>query len=144
MAESTKIVFRYRQIREIADFTELVELLFPGNRNQQHAAVSILFELKWAKSIVPTMAYMEGKYNISRRTLQRTRAKLARLGLIEHVSHLNSQYGGQQGWKLSTRFENGLRQLAEKCAGFRDTKMSSEEKDLMLLEFVDARRDKHI
>ena len=142
MVESTKIVFKYRQIREIADFAELVELLFPGNRNQQHAAACILFELKWAKSIVPTMAHMEVKYNISRRTLQRTRAKLARLGLIEHVSHLNSQYGGLQGWKLSTRFESSLRQLAEKCAGFRDTRTSSKEKDQMLVEFVDARRYK--
>jgi len=34
MSESTKIEFRYRRIREISDFTELVEMLFPGNRNQ--------------------------------------------------------------------------------------------------------------
>ena len=125
MPESTKIDFRYRRIREISDFTELVEMLFPGNRNQQQAAARILFELKWAESMVPNMAYMEGKYNISRRTLQRTRAKLARLGLIEHISYLNSRYGGQAGWKLSGRLCSALRMLAEKFDGWRNDKQKS-------------------
>jgi hypothetical protein len=116
-------------------------MLFPGNRNQQHAAGCIFFELKWANSMVPNLAYMEKRYGISRRILQRTRAKLSKLGLIEHVSYLNSRYGGQHGWKLSTRFEQGLKQLAQKCTAFRDTKISSKEKDLMLVEFVDARRN---
>jgi hypothetical protein len=48
MAVSTKINFRYRWIREMSDFTEIVEMLFPGNRNQQHAAARILLALKWA------------------------------------------------------------------------------------------------
>jgi hypothetical protein len=61
--------------------------------------------------------------------------------LIEHVSYLNSRYGGQHGWKFSTRFEGALKKLAEKSAGFRDVKTSSKEKDLMLVEFVDARRN---
>ena len=135
MSESTKIEFRYRRIREISDFTELVEMLFPGNRNQQHAAARILFELKWADSLVPNMAYMETKYNISRRTLQRTRAKLARLGLIEHVSYLNSRYGGQSGWKLSGRFNSGLRMLAEKFDNWRNDKQKSKlEKEKMLID----------
>ena len=125
MPESTKIEFRYRKIREIADFTELVEMLLPGNRNQQHAAARILFELKWANSMVPNMAYMEARYNISRRILQRTRAKLARLGLIEHISYLNSRYGGQAGWKLSGRFGSALRLLAEKLDSWRSDKQKA-------------------
>jgi len=84
---------------------------------------------------------LENQYNISRRILQRTRAKLSKLGLIEHVSYLNSRYDGQQGWKLSTRFERALNQLAQKCAGFRDIKTSSEEKDAMLVDFANARRN---
>ena len=32
---------------------------------------------------------------ISRRTLERTRAKLSRLGLIEHVTWMNSRHGGR-------------------------------------------------
>lgn len=116
-------------------------MLFPGNRNQQHAAACIFFELKWANGMVPNLAYIERKYDISRRILQRTRAKLSRLGLIEHVSYLNSRYDGQHGWKLSSRFERGLKQLVEKCIGVRDTRISSKEKDLMLVEFANARRE---
>ena len=135
--ESTKIDFRYRRIREIADFTELVEMLFPRNKNQQHAAARILFELKWEKFLVPNMAYMETKYNISRRTLQRTRAKLARLGLIEHVSYLNSRYGGQSGWKLSGRFGSALRLLAEKFERWKEDKQTTKkEKEKMLVDII--------
>ena len=94
MTEPTKIDFQHRRISHISDFTELIEMLFPGNRNQQHAAACIFCELKWADAIVPNLAYIESKYRVSRRILQRARAKLSRLGLIEHVSYLNSRYGG--------------------------------------------------
>ena len=140
MAESTKIDFQHRRISQLSDFTELIEMLVPGNRHQQHAAGAIFFELKWANRMVPNLAYLQKKYSISRRILQRTRAKLARLGLIEHVSYLNSRYGGQHGWKLSARFETALRQLAEKCAAFRDPGTSSREKEGLLLQFTDVRR----
>ena len=125
----------------MADFSELVEILFHGNRNQQHAAACIFFELKWANGIMPNFAYMERKYNISRRILQRSRAKLSRMGIIEHISYLNSRYRGQHGWKLSSRFEQGLIQLAQKCSSFRNTKTSLKEKDLMFVHFADAKRD---
>ena len=117
-----------------------MEMFFPGNRNQQHAAACIFFELKWADSIVPNLAYLETKYSVTRRILQRARAKLTRLGLIEHVSYLNSRYGGQHGWKLSSRFETALKHLAEKSTGFRNTGAGSKEKDLMLVELMDGRR----
>jgi len=138
MPEHTKISFNHR--KDISDYSDLVEMLFPGNRNQQHAAVCIFFELKWTDCLVSKMADFETRYNISRRILQRARAKLSRLGLIEHISYLNNRYGGQSGWKLSCRFENALTQLGLKCAGFRNTKISSEEKDFMLVQFADARR----
>ena len=139
MAEPTKIDFRHRRISQISDFTELIEMLFPHNLKQQHVAACIFFELKWANSMVPNMAYLERRHGISRRTLQRARAKLSRLGLIEHVSYLNSRYGGQHGWKLSSRFEGALKQLAEKNAGFRNRGTSSKEKDLMLVELMGVR-----
>lgn len=116
-------------------------MLFPGNHNQQHAAACIFFELKWANGIVPKLAYIESKYNVTRRILQRARAKLTRLGLIEHVSYLNSRYGGQNGWKLSSRFGTALKQLADKCLILREKSTSSEEKGKMLLQLVDARRN---
>ena len=139
MGKHTKISFNHR--KDISDYSDLVEMLFPGNRNQQHAAACILIELKWADLLMPNMAYLETQHSISRRILQRTRAKLSRLGLIEHVSYLNSRYDGQHGWKLSTRFERALNQLAQKCAGLRDTKTSSKEKDSMLVDFTNARRN---
>ena len=140
MAEPTKIDFQHRRISQITDFTELIEILFPGNRNQQHAAACIFFELKWADSIVPNLANIESKYNVSRRILQRARAKLSRLGLIEHVSYLNNRYGGQHGWKLSSRFETALRQLADRSSLIREKSTSSKEKDEMLVELMDGRR----
>lgn len=119
MDEPTKIEFRHRRISQIRDFTEVVEMLFPGNRNQQRAAACILFELKWANSIVPNLAYMEGRYRFSRRTLQRTRAKLSRLGLIEYVGRFNARHGGQEGWRLSGRFIASLRQLAQNTEAWK-------------------------
>lgn len=138
MPEYTKISFNYR--REISDCSDLVEMLFPGNYNQQHAAVCILLELKWAGGLVSNLSYLEKRYRISRRILQRTRAKVSRIGLIEHISTFNMRYNGQSGWKLSTRFERALNKLAQKCARLRDTKTSSREKDSMSVEFVNARR----
>jgi len=138
--EPTKIDFHHRKISQISDYTELIEMLFPANRNQRHAAACIFFELKWANHMVPNLAHIEKRYDISHRILQRARAKLSRLGLIEHVSYLNSRYGGQHGWRLSTRFEQSLNQLALKCADYRNTATGSKEKEILLVEFTDARR----
>ncbi|MFH1614954.1 MAG: hypothetical protein ABIG61_07710 [Planctomycetota bacterium] len=139
MAEHTKISFNHR--KEISDYSDLVEMLFPGNRNQQHAAACILFELKWSEHILLDLAFIEHKYNTSRRILQRTRSKLSRLGLIEHISSFNSRYGGQAGWKLSTRFEAALRRLADQCVSFRGITPSSKDKDAMFINFADAKRN---
>ena len=134
MIESTKIEFRYRRISQIEDVTDLVDMLFPGNRNQQHAAARILMALKTSDELVPSLSFLEGEHEISRRTLQRARAKLSRLGLIEHVSWMNSRYGGKQGWKLSSRMGTGLRQLAEKIDAWRkDDRPERKEKDEMLV-----------
>ena len=43
---------------------------------------------------------------------------------------------------MSNRFERGLKQLAKKCAGFKDREISSKEKDLVLVELLDARRSR--
>ena len=140
MTEPTKIDFHNRRISQLSDFSELIEILFPDNRNQQYAAICIFYELKWAKHMVPNLVHIVKCYNISYRIVQRTRAKLSRIGLIEHISYLNNRYGGQHGWRLSTCFERTLNKLASKCADFRITAISSKEKDAMLLNFADARR----
>ncbi len=134
MNESTKIEFRYRRIGQIDDLTDLVAMFFPGNKNQQHAAARILLVLRAAKQSIPTLADLECRFDISRRTLQRARAKLARLGLIEHVTWMNSRYGGQQGWRLSNRMSGALRHLADKVDTWRtDDRPERRKKDERLL-----------
>ncbi|MCY2951979.1 MAG: hypothetical protein NTU53_08380 [Planctomycetota bacterium] len=109
-------------------------MLFPGNRNQQHAATCILYELKWAQGIVPNFSDLESRYGISRRTLQRTRAKLARL---EHVSSMNARYGGQQGWRLSGRFSAAMRLLAENVDQWcDDANEERRERERRTLQFL--------
>ena len=141
MTEPTKIDFHHRRISQLSDFSELIEVLFPDNRNQQYAAMCLFYELKWSKLMVPNLAYIEKEYNISYRILQRTRAKLSRIGLIEHISYLNNRYGGQYGWRLSTCLERTLNRLALKCSDFRNTEINSKEKDALLLSFANAKRD---
>ncbi|MHC4328314.1 MAG: hypothetical protein ACYSWW_09370 [Planctomycetota bacterium] len=138
MPEYSKINFNHR--KEISDCSDLVEMLFPGNRNQQYAAICILFELKWSGPILRDLAFIEQKHGVSRRILQRTRAKLTRFGLIEHISSFNSRYEGRAGWRLSTRFEAALRRLADKYTLFRNRKLFPKDKDSMFVSFSSARR----
>ena len=139
MPQYTKINFNYR--KEISDYSDLVEMLFPGNRNQQHAASCILFELKWSESIIlPSLNFIQDKYTISKRILERTRSKMSRLGLVEHISSFNTRYGGQSGWKLSSRFGSALKRLAEKSSLLRDKNLCTKEKDEMFISLTDARR----
>lgn len=119
MSESTKIDFRYRRVSRVGDVTDLVVMLFPGNRNQQHAAARILLVLRDTDGLRVTLSDLQERYGVSRRTLERTRAKLVRLGLIERVSWMNTRYGGREGWKLSGRMGAALRQLADRLDAWR-------------------------
>ena len=137
MTESNKIDFRYQRISRIGDITDLVEMLFPGNRNQQHAAARILLALKAASEPIRSLSYLEGRHGISRRTLQRARAKLSRLGLIEHVTWMSTRHGGQEGWKLSNRMSTALRQLADRIDRWReDARHERLLKDERLVELL--------
>ena len=134
MTESTKIDFRYRRVSEIDDLTDFVAMLFPGNKNQQHAAARILIALRAATQPVPTLVDLQYRFSISRRTLQRCRAKLARLGLIERVTWMNSRHAGQQGWKLSSRMTGALRRMADKVDAWRaDDRPDRRDKDEQLV-----------
>ncbi len=119
MSESTKIDFRHRRIQQVADITDIAAILVPGSRKERYAAACILFELKWAGHIVPNLAYLENRYDISRRVLQRARAKLSRLGMIEQVGMLNSRHAGDVGWRLSGRLAAALQILAAKLGQWK-------------------------
>lgn len=145
MVEATKIIFRYRRIDQIEDITDLAEILFPGNRNQQYAAAHILLALKTADGLVCSFAELQRRFGISRRILERSRAKLARLGLIEHVTWMNTRHGGRQGWKLSGRMSTGLRQLADRIEQWRTDKRADRcEKDGMLVNLLQPVSTKRI
>lgn len=138
MTEPTKINFHHRRIHRLDDITDLVAILFPGNRNQQHAAARILLALKCSSAeLIPSLTFLEKQHNLSRRTLQRTRAKLSRLGLIEHITWMNSRHGGREGWKLSSRFGTALRRLAQEIEDWRrDRRPERQEKDSQLLDLL--------
>ena len=137
MTEPTKIDFRHGRARKISDVVDLVEILFPCNRNQQHAAARILLALKAVAEPMSSLSELERVHSISRRTLQRTRAKLARLGLIERVSWMNSRYGGREGWKLSSRMSAGLRRLADRIDQWRqETDSERRRKEEVLAQLL--------
>ena len=139
---STKIEWSFNKIARMADLADLAEMLFPGNRNQQHAFLVVWISLKWVEhQLVPNLAAVAEKQGISRRTLDRVRAKMRRMGLVDHVSRFNGAHGYREGWMLSTRFERSLGQMAEKMASFRDPDCGSKEKDEMLLKLGEARRE---
>jgi len=127
---ATKIEFRHRRIRELEDITDFVGIIFPGNTNQQHAAARVLLFLKSPAGPVRSLRSLEQQYSISRRTMERTRAKLAHVGLIEHLGPLSKRANGQPGWRLSSRMSAAMRLLAEKVEKWReDARPERREKD---------------
>jgi hypothetical protein len=135
--EPTKIAFDHRRVRSLDDLTDLAELIFPGNKAQQYAAARILLQLKAARGLLESFHVVETNHGISRRTLQRTRAKLARLGLIERITRMNRRYGGRSGWRLSGRMSTGLRALADRIDRWRvDTLSKRLAKEASLAELL--------
>ena len=55
MTVTTKLDFHHRRAARIEDLNDLVETLFPGNPNQQHAAARILLALKYADQLIPSL-----------------------------------------------------------------------------------------
>jgi len=139
---TTRIEWSFKKIARLADASDLAESLFPGNRNQQHAFLVVWTTLKWSEHhLGPIFSEAAGGQGVSRRTLERVRAKLQRLGLIEHVSRFSDRAGYRDAWTLSSRFERSLRQLAEKVAGLKEAGVGSKEKDMLLLELSVARKN---
>ena len=138
---STKIDLSFNRITRLTDLADLAELLFPGNRNQQHAFLVIWISLKWAKNcMVPNLAVPAEEHGVSRRTLERVRAKMRRMGLIDHVSRFSAEWGYREGWALSSRFERALRTLADKIAQVKRSDAGAKDKDEFLLQLAEARR----
>ena len=86
------------------------------------------------------MAIPAEKHGVSRRTLERVRAKMRRMGIIDHVSRFSAEWGYREGWVLSARFERALRALADKIAQVKRPDAGSKDKDEFLLQLAEARR----
>jgi len=108
---------------------ELAKLLFPGNKNQQRTFLGIFVELKWAKDqFLPTLERVADKHGTSHRTLETVRAKMRRLGIIDHVSRFNKRHGYREGWVFSRRFAHSLTRLDELLSNHRDPRSATQEK----------------
>ena len=136
---STKAEMSFNKITRLNDLSDLAELLFPGNRNQQCAFLVVFVTMKWADHrMVPNLEAVAREHGVSRRTAQRVRAKMRRLGLIDRASRFNVNYGGREGWILSGRFERSLRMLAEQTGKLKATACGSQEKDMLMIDFAAA------
>ncbi len=132
---STKIELAAVRISQIARLDDLAKALFPGNTNHQHAFLVIWVALRWKpEGIEPNLATLAYEQGVTRRTFERVRAKMRRLGLIQFVSRFDRRFGNREGWILSTRFERTLEQLKEHVAQFRDIEGANRQEDEQLIE----------
>ena len=135
---NTKIEVNHNKIARIECLNELAAVLFPGNKNHQRIFIAIFVELKWAEDqFLSTLEPIANKYGYSRRVLEAVRAKLRRLGLIDHVSRFNKKYGYREGWVFSNRFSRTLSHLVELIIHLRKRKNSlQEKKDRDLFRYI--------
>lgn len=135
---STKIELNSNKISRIRDPDELARLLFPGNRNHQRIFLAVFIELKYAPDqFLPGLDHLCDQYRFTRRSLETVRAKMRRLGLIDHVSRFNRSCGYREGWVFSNRFCRSLNMLLKLFQEFKERKTSTQEqKDRDLFRYL--------
>jgi len=125
----TKIDFSHNIIKRLESIDDIAPILFPGNNRHQKIFVVIFVELKWAKEgFLPSLNYMPDKYGFSCRVLEAVRAKMRRLGLIDHISRFNKRYGYREGYVLSSRFTRSLKYLADLSVRLKEKKSPQMER----------------
>jgi len=135
---STKVDLNASRVARVRDLDELAAILFPGNRAHQKLFLIVFVELKWADNqFLTVLEPIADKYGVSRRVLENVRAKMRRLGIIDHVSRFNKRYGYREGWVFSKRFERSLERLAQRVASLRaDRNPGREHKDRDSIQYV--------
>lgn len=109
---STKIEVSWSKIAKVHDLDDIAGLLFPGNRNHQRIFIAIFVELKHAPGqFLPSLGALCEEYRFSTRSLETVRAKMRRMGLLDHVSRFNAAHGYREGWVFSKRFGKALNRL---------------------------------
>ena len=134
----TKIELNHSRIARVQDLDELAGILFPGNRNHQHIFLAVFVELKWAEGqFLEALEPVADKYGISHRSLETVRAKMRRLGLIDHVSRFGQKHGYREGWVFSNKFGKALIGLANLAESVRERRgHAGERKDRDALTYV--------
>ncbi len=134
MKKCTKIEFGFNKICLVESLDEFAELLFPNNRNHQKLFLAIFVELKYADGQhLKSLEWVADRYGCSRRVLEAVRAKMRRLGLIDHVSRFSNKYGYREGWVFSSRFAKSavaLSGLPDRFREIRDAKQEAKDRDL--------------
>jgi hypothetical protein len=126
---STKVDLNHSRIVRIEGLDDLAVALFPGNRTHQRVFLAISVEIKWSPGqFLPTLEPIAEKHGISPRTLETVRAKMRRLGVIDHVCRFNKMRGYREGWVLSSRFRTSLERLAETYDRLRECKDANQER----------------
>jgi len=126
---STKVELNHGRIARARELDDLARLLFPGNKNHQRVFLAIFVELKWTDGqFLPELASLATRHGVSRRVLETVRAKMRRLGLINHVSRFGKKYGYREGWIFSRQFERGLIRLSELVARAKEPGPGAQER----------------
>lgn len=126
---STKIELNANKVARIQDMEELARLLFPGNRNHQRIFLAVFIELKYVPGqFLPSLDHLCQEYDFTKRTLETVRSKMRRMGLIDHVSRFNPQYGYREGWVFSSRFNRTLGKLSNLLTDFKERAGTNQEK----------------
>jgi hypothetical protein len=133
MKMMTKIELSFNRIAKIQDLSDLAFLLFPHNKRHQKVFLAIFIELKYSEDgFLPSLNWIADKYKFSRRLLEIVRAKLRRLGIIDHVSRFSGSYGYREGWIFSSRFHKSLSKLSDAFVDFKsntDPKQELKDRD---------------
>jgi len=135
MKKSTKIEFNHNRIARLQSLDEFADILFPGNKAHQKLFLAIFIELKYSEGqFVKSLEWIAEKYGYSSRVLEEVRAKMRRLGLIDHVSRFRASTGYREGWVFSNRFWKSTLVLADLPKKFRevkDPKQEARDRDLV-------------
>ncbi len=134
MKEGSKIEFGFNKIGKVESLDEFAELLFPNNRNHQKLFLAVFVELKYADGqFLKSLEWVADEYRCSRRVLEIVRAKMRRLGLIDHVSRFGQRHGYREGWVFSSRFAKSavtLSGLTDRFREIKDAKQEARDRDL--------------
>jgi len=131
---NTKIELNHNRITKIRDLADLAVVLFPHNKRHQRVFLAIFVELKYAPvQSLGSLDWIAKDHGISRRVFEIVRAKMRRLGLVDHVSRFSKRAGYREAWMLSARFRRSLVRLSELQQSFTevgDARQERKDRDL--------------